>query len=179
MCGISEVGHARGCEVFSKTCNWLLGGSPCIEGAGHITSGLGLAELLMLGTLIRNISQNPRHVSWWDGQHHGTPKGATMCLAPKGSWTPTPVSLKDDHWISLISPRNSRSRLHAAFSNAWPDYRFASIPMYSLATNVKRLSTSKDLVASGKRLHNYGQPQFLLGKSTINIYKRTFSIANC
>ena len=68
---------------------------------------------------------------------------------------------------SLISPRNSRSRLHTAFSNAWPDYRFAGIPMYSLATNVKRLSTSKDLVASGKRLHNYGKSPFLLGKSTI------------
>jgi hypothetical protein len=46
--------------------------------------------------------------------------------------------------------------------------------MYSLATNVKRLSTSKDLVASVKRLHNYGQPPFLLGKSTIN---GKFSIA--
>ena len=30
---------------------------------------------------------------------------------------------------------------------------------------------------SGKRLHNYGQSPFLMGKSTINIYKWPFSIA--
>ena len=38
-------------------------------------------------------------------------------------------------------------------------------------------SDEKCALPSGKRLHNYGKSSFLMGKSTINDYKWTFSIA--